>query len=229
MPAPLLDTLRAALHEAADPDRAPAMQAYMKTSMPFHGVPRPARAAVEKRVLGAAALPSAAVWRREVLGLWRGARYREERYGAISLAQDRRARCFHDMEALPMFEEMIVSGAWWDLVDPLATHSLGRMLRENPAEVRAVMLGWSTDEDMWKRRTAILCQLHFKGETDLELLYACIDPSLASKEFFLRKAIGWALRQHARTDPGEVARWVRVNEGRLSPLSRREAMKHLEG
>jgi 3-methyladenine DNA glycosylase AlkD len=80
---------------------------------------------------------------------------------------------------------------------------------------------------MWKRRAAILCQLGFRRETDLDLLYACIEPSLESKEFFLRKAIGWALRQYAWTDPREVRRYVTANRERLSPLSVREAMKNI--
>ncbi len=80
---------------------------------------------------------------------------------------------------------------------------------------------------MWKRRTSIICQLGSKAETDLDLLYACIEPSLESREFFLRKAIGWALRQYARTDPSEVKRYVRVNRARLSGLSCREALKHI--
>ena len=82
---------------------------------------------------------------------------------------------------------------------------------------------------MWKRRTAILCQLGSKAHTDLELLYACIEPSLGSQEFFLRKAIGWALRQYAWTDAAEVKRYVRRQRDRLSPLSVREALKNIGG
>jgi 3-methyladenine DNA glycosylase AlkD len=82
-------------------------------------------------------------------------------------------------------------------------------------------------DNMWKRRSAILCQLNARSETDLALLEACIAPSMASKEFFLRKAIGWALRQHARTDPAWVAAYVKRHEARLSGLSKREALKHI--
>ena len=89
------------------------------------------------------------------------------------------------------------------------------------------MLAWSAADDMWKRRSAIMCQLRAADRTDRDFLYACIEPSLTSKEFFLRKAIGWALRQYARTDPTEVRRYVEENAGRLSPLSRREALKHI--
>jgi 3-methyladenine DNA glycosylase AlkD len=88
------------------------------------------------------------------------------------------------------------------------------------------VLAWSRSDDLWKRG-AILCQLTFKEATDLDLLYATIDPALASKEFFLRKAIGWALRQYAWTDPKEVRRYVREHEKDLSPLSRREALKNV--
>ena len=80
---------------------------------------------------------------------------------------------------------------------------------------------------MWKRRTSILCQLGFKERTDLKLLYDCIEPNLDDREFFIRKAIGWALRQYAWTNPKEVQRYVRAHEDRLSGLSRREALKNV--
>jgi 3-methyladenine DNA glycosylase AlkD len=80
---------------------------------------------------------------------------------------------------------------------------------------------------MWKRRAAIICQLRRKRDTDLALLYDCIEPNLADGEFFIRKAIGWALRQYAWTDPREVKRYVRAHRGRLSPLSVREALKNV--
>ena len=89
------------------------------------------------------------------------------------------------------------------------------------------MLAWSRDRDMWKRRTSIICQLRFKADTDLELLTACIEPSLDSKEFFLRKAIGWALRQYAWVDPDWVVAVRFCHASQLSPLSRREALKNV--
>jgi len=89
------------------------------------------------------------------------------------------------------------------------------------------MRTWSKSKDMWKRRSAIICQLTFKEDTDLGLLYDCIRPSLDSKEFFLQKAIGWALRQYAWTSPKEVIRYVRAYEDELSNLSKREALKNV--
>ena len=166
-------------------------------------------------------------WRAAVLAIWRGAQFREERYAAIELTGDRRAEPLQTLAALPMYEEMIVTGAWWDYVDVLAKHRIGRLLRRYPSPMRRTMRAWSRSEDLWKRRTSILCQLDFKEDTDLPFLYACIAPSLASREFFLRKAIGWALRQHAWTDPAEVRRYVRAHAHELSALSRREALKNL--
>jgi 3-methyladenine DNA glycosylase AlkD len=128
------------------------------------------------------------------------------------------------MATLSMYEEMIVTGAWWDFVDWIASHRLGLLLRQYPDSMRRKMLAWSRSKSLWKRRSAILCQLGFKKETDLELLYACMEPSLSSPEFFLRKAIGWALRQYAWTDPKKVRRYVRAHEKELSPLSRKEAL-----
>ena len=81
---------------------------------------------------------------------------------------------------------------------------------------------------MWKRRVSIICQISFKKDTDLQLLYANIEPNLPEKNFFIRKAIGWALRAYAWTDPDEVSRYVAANEARLSGLSRREALKNID-
>ena len=114
-----------------------------------------------------------------------------------------------------------------DVVDALASHRVGALLRSYPKPIRKYMLEWSRSDDMWKRRTSIICQLGFKQDTDLPLLYACIEPSLDSTEFFLRKAIGWALRQYAWTDPQEICRYVQTHDDRLSPLSKREALKNI--
>ncbi len=223
----LLRAVRKALAAAADPKKAPAMQAYMKSEMPYHGVPSPVAKRVFKEVFAEVPFTSPKRWRELVLALWRKAEFREERYAAIALASDRRADAFQTLEALPMYEEIIVTGAWWDYVDDVAAHRIGGLLRSEGERMKKVLRRWSTDDDMWRRRSSIIAQLGFKKDTDLGLLYDCIEPSLASKEFFLRKAIGWALRQHAWTDPDEVVRYVRKNASRLSNLSQREALKNV--
>ena len=219
--------VRAALRRVADPAKASPMQAYMKSKMPYLGVNAVPLRKVCREVFAGVDFPTAAAWRRAVLGLWRGARFREERYCAIELTGVRRFDRFQDMAALPMYEEMIVTGAWWDLVDGIAGHRLGTLLRRFPREMKREMRAWSRSDDLWKRRSAILCQLTFKKATDLDLLYGTIEPSLGSREFFLRKAIGWALRQYAWTDPTEIRRYVREHERQLSPLSKREALKNV--
>jgi 3-methyladenine DNA glycosylase AlkD len=224
--ATLVRAVRAELVRVADPNRAAAMQAYMKSAMPYLGVAAQPLGAACKRVFAGFPLPTADAWQDAVRALWRSAGHREERYAAIALTGDRRARPFQTLEALPLYEELIVSGAWWDYVDGLASHRVGHLLRTYPEPMKRTMRAWSTCDDLWKRRTSVLCQLRFKEATDLELLYGCIEPSIESREFFLRKAIGWALRQHAWTDPDEVRRYVQANEARLSGLSKREALKN---
>jgi 3-methyladenine DNA glycosylase AlkD len=234
----LVREVRAALKTAADPAKAPQMQAYMKSAMPYRGVSSPVLRRLCRELFEALPLGSPDEWQAVALDLWRNARYREERYAAILLTESRRYKAWltagpaarvPPYGVLPMIEEMIVTGAWWDLVDPLATHHLGDVLRSNPARMSGVMRRWAVSNDMWKRRAAILCQIRFKGDTDLQLLYDCIEPNLAHKDFFIRKAIGWALRQYAWTDPKEIKRYVKANRSRLSPLSIREALKNLAG
>jgi 3-methyladenine DNA glycosylase AlkD len=202
------------------------MQAYMKSAMPYYGVNLPEVRAISKRVFAGYPLTSCDGWQRAVMQLWRQAKFREERYAAIELLGLRAHRDCWTPQLMPVLEEMVVTGAWWDLVDGIA-HVFGELLRAHPEQIRPVMRAWSTDENMWKRRISIICQLSLKRETDLELLYANIKPNLADREFFIRKAIGWALRQHAWTDPQEVARYVAAHESQLSGLSRREALKNL--
>ena len=227
MASTLLTKVRRELRKVADPASAEPMRAYMKSVMPYHGVKAVPLRAVCKALFAAHPIEDAVMWRNDVLSLWRDAAFREERYVAIELSGHRRALPFQRMDALPMYEEMIVSGAWWDFVDAIAVHRLGPLLEAEPRAMKAKMRAWSRSGDLWKRRSAIICQVARKQKTDLPLLYEAIAPSLARKEFFLRKAIGWALRAYAWIDPDEVARYVRDHESELSGLSKREALKNI--
>lgn len=202
----LAAAIRAGLTRLADPDKAPQMQRYMKSAMPFHGVPGPA---VARTVREARRARPDADRLAAALDLWRHAAFREERYAAELLLPP-------DTE-LAVLETFIVEGAWWDLVDGLA-----KRIGPDPR-----MRAWATDPNLWKRRAAIICQLGRKAATDLELLRDCIEPNLGDPDFFIRKAIGWALRDYAWHDPRWVERYVARLGGRLSPLSRREATKHV--
>ena len=223
----LLLELRSELINLADPKKAPQMQSYMKSAMPYHGVPSPILKKLCKEIFRDLKFPHFQSWEKQVMGLWRNAKFREERYASLQLCGHKISQDFQTLEAMKLFEEMIVSGAWWDYVDDIASHKVGNILDLYPKPMKKKMLKWSHSSDLWKKRTSIICQLGFGHKTDLDLMYACIEPSLSSDEFFLRKAVGWALRQYAWTDPKEVKRYVKKNEERLSPLSRREALKNI--
>lgn len=226
----LVIAVRAALRAAADPAKAEPMRAYMKSVLPMLGVPQPARTAALRPLLAAHPLPDTARWRAAVLALWRAAAYREERYAALAVARHGSYHSFlvgEPAESLRMLDELVVTGAWWDLVDETATRLVGPLLLAAPAAVTPAVRAWATDEDRWRRRTAVICQIRAGKRTDTALLAAAIGANAADRDFFLRKGIGWALRQHARTDPQWVRDFVAGHE--LSPLSRREALKHLGG
>ncbi|MFR9804640.1 DNA alkylation repair protein [Pseudonocardia sp. RS010] len=222
----LADALRAGLAAAADPEAAPAMQAYMKSDMPFRGVPQPVRARILREGVQAMPPPTHGALAATVEALWDGAEFREERYLATALAGYRTYARWPDADWLPRYRHWVVTGAWWDHVDEIASRLVGPLLRGDPGRVTPVMRQWATDPDPWLRRTAILCQLQAKGDTDVGLLADAIEASLKDEGFFLRKGIGWALRQFARTDPLWVREFVDAHP-ELSPLSRREALKHL--
>lgn len=218
----MIEAIRAGLAARANPAKAPEMQAYMKSAMPFLGVQKPARAALAREVFTPLDF---ATWQATVLTLWREATYREERYMAIALAGDRRYREHRTMAALPLFDELIVTGAWWDFVDEVAAGMLGELLDRDGAALAPVLRRWAHDDVMWRRRAAIVSQVRRKERTDLALLYDCIEPSRGEREFFLRKGIGWALRAYAWIDPDEIERYCATHE--LSALSRREALRNV--
>jgi 3-methyladenine DNA glycosylase AlkD len=222
----LVDAARRELALAANPAKAGDMQRYMKSEMPFRGVAKPERSRLAKSLFTAHAFTAPEPWVDAVLELWRDAEYREERYLALDLtgAYPR----WQSTGLLPLYDELIVTGAWWDFVDEIASRRIGPLLRADHETVAAVMRTWSRDPDRWRRRTSIICQLGSKAATDTDLLADCVEANLTDPDFFLRKGIGWALRQHAKTDPGWVLAFVESHPT-LSPLSRREALKHLDG
>jgi 3-methyladenine DNA glycosylase AlkD len=222
--ASLIAEIRSALRAAADPQRAPQMQAYMKSAMPYLGVGVPEVRRLTRAIAAQHDLPDLAALERAVRSLWDGADYREERYAATALCDTRAGRWLRSPDLLPLYRDLIVCGAWWDHVDELA-HRVGELLADWPAVVRPEIQQWTVADDHWLRRVSIICQLGRKSDTDLDLLTRAIEANATEPDFFLRKAIGWALREYARTDPDWVRAYLAAHE--LSPLSRREAGKHL--
>jgi 3-methyladenine DNA glycosylase AlkD len=221
----LADEIRADLRASADPSRAPGMQAYMKSPMPYLGVRVPRVRAIVRAAARSRPPESNAELVDTVRALWFDAQYREERYGATALLDVPAARRLQTPDLVDFHAELIVSGAWWDHVDELS-HRVGELLLAFPADITPVARGWQRASDPWLRRASIICQLGARQRTDRDLLVDAILANAADDGFFLRKAIGWALRDYARTDPDWVRAFVAEHD-ELSPLSRREALKHL--
>jgi 3-methyladenine DNA glycosylase AlkD len=200
------------------------MQSYMRTDIPFYGVQKPARQPILSHLVRELAPADREAYEAIVTALWE-LPHREEKYLAQGVAAG--FRQFIVPESLPLYRRFIVEGAWWDFVDETATHMIRELVIDRPEETWPVVDGWVDDDDMWLRRAAIICQVGAKERTDADRLWRCCASRAHDKEFFIRKAIGWALRDYARTDPGAVARFVDRHRGDLSRLSFREATKHI--
>lgn len=215
-----IDALAAAFEPLADAERAEAMARYMKGHFAFLGIPAPERRAAQRPVLGDWRRPAAdelaafarACWDRDE---------REYQYAAVDTLVRHVRRLTPDDAALALCEELITTKPWWDTVDTLAYRVAG------PHAQRPVIERWLTSGDLWLERTAILHQLQYGESTDEAFLFRACLTHAGSPEFFHRKAIGWALRQHARRAPDAVARFVADHANELSPLSKREALKHV--
>jgi 3-methyladenine DNA glycosylase AlkD len=213
------DVIRGVLRLNGDPARAAGQQAYMKSEMPFLGVRLPEVRTLTKPLIADADAAELHDLARE---LWDEAAHREERYAALFALAGKSLR--GDPVVVPLIEHMVSTGQWWDYTDELA-HRIAALHDAHPAETAELVRTWSVDADMWLRRSAIISQLGRRDRLDRLLLSEVIEPNLADREFFIRKAIGWALREYARVDPEWVRGYVERHE--LSPLSRREALKHL--
>ena len=220
-PAARLDVLAVRLSAAGDHQRAEAMAAYMKGIAPFFGVPATPRRAIQ-RVVFAKWKPDA----REVIELAVAAWGRDERelqYAACDVLTQRASRLVPS--SLGDLESLITCRSWWDTVDALA-HAVGELV-DRHRDLQSEMDRWIEAEDFWLARVALIHQLRYGEHTDEERLFAYCDRRASDREFFVRKAIGWALRQHARTRPDAVRAFVDARADQLSGLSIREALKHL--
>lgn len=220
------NTVLAKLRAEANPERARQQQLYMKSEMRYFGLSVPRCRRIAHEMLRENPPKNSEAWVSSILLLWREATYREERYIAIELLLHKKFAHWLVPDQLPVLEELVVTGAWWDYVDVLATRGAGTMLVNESVQTKRILYKWAKDQNIWKRRVAILAQLKSKTNTDVELLSKCIKPSIGHSEFFLRKGIGWALREFSKTDPDWVKEFVEKHPD-LSALSRREALKHI--
>lgn len=198
------------------------MQAYMKDVAPLFGVKATPRRALFKEHLAEHGPPDPLELPAIVRSAF-AAPERELHHTAVDLLVKQARKLSPD--DLPWIEELITTKSWWDTVDTLAVHVVGTILKRHPKDVARWNRRWIDSDDLWLNRTAILFQLRWKADTDRALLFANIERHAARKEFFIRKAIGWALRAFAATDPEAVKAFVQAHA--LSPLSRREALRKL--
>lgn len=213
------------LQSAADPSKAPGMQAYMKTDMPFYGVQKAGRTPILRQLVKEFPPETAAEYEALVRGLW-GLTHREEKYLALGFA--RHFKRFVTPERLPLYRELIVDGGWWDFVDEVATQLVRGLVISHPKDSWPTIDTWIHDQNMWLRRAAIICQVGAKDHTDSARLFRFCEVCIDEREFFIRKAIGWALREYAKTEPDAVAGFINARRDDLSGLSFREGSKHIK-
>jgi 3-methyladenine DNA glycosylase AlkD len=226
----LIEEIRRTLAAAGDPSRAPGMQAYTKSALPCRGVAMGPLRRLVRECIDVRPPSDRECWADTVVTLYAEADYREERYAALVLAGHRRAKAWRTPDCLPMYRRLVELGAWWDLVDWVAVQLVGPLLRDGRADAAGapdVVRAWAEDDDLWIRRTAVICQVGAKADVDLELLSDCLLPNLDRKEFWLRKACGWALREASRRDPAWVQAFVSAHDDQFSGLTRREALRLL--
>lgn len=218
----VISRLLEAYPAAGDPDRVAPMVAYMRHRFDFLGIPTPQRRALSRNVLAGLPAPSEADLLSVAHACWT-LPAREYQYFGTDLLVRHAARLTD--RSVPALNRLITTKSWWDTVDALASRVVGSVVARHPDEV-ATMDSWIGDHDIWLVRTALLHQLRYRTETDAERLFRYCQLQAGHPDFFVRKAIGWALREYARTDPEAVRRFVA--EHRLSGLSVREAVRNLK-
>lgn len=220
---PYVAKLKSFFEKHANPSQAAPMKKYMRDQFKYLGIKTPQSKALMKEFISKYGLPSMDELDSILRNLW-SLPEREFQYAAMNLLDKFEKKLPENFTAT--LEYLIITKSWWDTVDALASHPVGTHFRRYSEVREKYLLEWRRSKNMWLRRTTILFQLGYKKETDFELLCEIIYENLGSDEFFINKAIGWALRQYAYTDPKAVKKFVKATS-ELHPLSRREAMKHL--
>jgi 3-methyladenine DNA glycosylase AlkD len=221
---PYIIPLKKLFEQNEDSSQAPAMKKYMRDQFKYLGIKTPQRLALEKEFYAEHGLPEITELDSVLRDLW-SLPQREFQYVAVGLLGKFNKQL--PPEFIETIEYLITTKSWWDTIDIIAGGTVGVHFKRYPAVRKKVLAHWRKSDNFWLRRTTILFQLNYKKETDFDLLCELIRENLGSKEFFINKAIGWALRQYARTDAKAVKKFVKETK-ELNPLSRREAMKHLE-
>lgn len=202
---------------------AQKQKAYLRDQFEFFGIPKPVRASVEKEIIKKFVCKSEAELIDVICNLWQQNK-REFHYAAINIAVAHKK--LWTQEILPTFEYMIRTHSWWDTVDTIAAHLVGGLLKKYP-ELMLTMDIWIADNNLWISRTAIIFQLRWKQDTQEKLLFKYCTQVAHEKDFFIRKAIGWALREYSKTNPESVRSYIQKNRSILSNLSVKEGSKYI--
>jgi len=219
----LIDFIDSELKSVADPLKAREMKAYMKDIAPFYGVPAPIRKSISQGLWSEFSSKIKPNWRELCVDLW----LKEERecqYIAQDLMQKFKSKLI--VEDIELIERLITTKSWWDTVDFLAANIVGSYFLKFPDNKTIYIDRWSTSDNIWLVRSSIIFQLKYKEKTDFNLIKKIILSYTESKEFFINKAGGWALRQHSKLFPEEVHKFLDENED-LPNLVVREASKYL--
>jgi 3-methyladenine DNA glycosylase AlkD len=219
----LLRRLSSAFESSRDDERAGAMAGYMRDQFPFVGIPTPARVAIQREAMTGLPPPAERDLVAFALACWKRPE-REYQYAACGYLRRHVGRCSNAF--IDTAERLITTKSWWDTVDELAQSVVGSLVAAHP-ELRTTMDRWIDADDFWLARAAILHQNHHKARTDPDLLFEHCLRRAADRELFIRKAIGWALREYSKTDAEAVVRFVDDHHDELSGLSRTEALKWL--
>lgn len=213
--------LKQTFEQVANPTNALPMKKYMKNHFEFLGIKTPERKMIYRDFFSQYGLPPKENFHEIILALWQEPE-REYQYFAMELLD--KCKKYFDESTINLLEKLITQKSWWDTVDLLASHSVGHYFKKYPQNITDVTIKFMESNNIWLQRTCILFQLGYKKSTNETLLYEYICMCADSKEFFLQKAIGWALRQYARTNARSVLQFVEATP--LKPLSKREALKH---
>lgn len=216
---PLVTTLQRVYTENALPEKAFWMKKYMLNQFEFHGLMTPVRKNLSKPIL-IGYNPGREELIRVTGELWDKPQ-REYQYTAMTLV-GKHIKKLQEQDH-NFLEELITWKSWWDTVDFIAAHLIGSHLRKYPRLIPSLNRKWLASDNMWLQRTTLLFQLRYKENTDTRLLFSNNLALASSKEFFIRKAIGWSLREYSKTNPNAVEHFV--NQYKLSGLSKREALK----
>ncbi len=217
-----VDLLTKLFEEHRNEANAESMKKYMKDHFPFLGIKKPQRSELEKKFFQETGLLKDSFNHEFIQELW-AKEEREYQYTAL-VYMEKSLKKLEKVD-LPFMEELIKTKSWWDTVDAIAPKPVGTIAEKFPEVVSGTIDGWAISENLWLRRAALLFQLKYKGKTNEEVLYHYIKQNADSKEFFIQKAIGWALREFSKTNPASVKTFI---EGtRLASLSVREGSKYL--